>query len=120
MSVEPMVLLAVGDALVRLQGPEKALPLLLSQESDSSYEGGLRALAMQRIRLSPALSEIVLRSVANPEKAALRFWAAAAGPGLQGAGVRAFLRSCETDRLEDTKLAASAALEGRYLTWRPL
>jgi HEAT repeat protein len=122
--VEPMVLIGVGDALVRLgrASDQDAAPLLELLETGPLplVEGGIRAVAMLHLTLTHAAITKLIAFASRPENARVRFWVAAAAPGWGGPEVEAFLRECLTDEHEDTRRAAEAALKKKYLKWSPL
>jgi HEAT repeat protein len=119
--LERMVYVAVGDALVRLSSDrEKELLRILSSGNAGLAEGALRAVAMLRLGLSTEAIESVIAHVAKPENEPLRFWVAAAAPGWDGPRVEAFLRDCVRSARKETREAAQAALEKKYLKWNPL
>ena len=45
---------------------------------------------------------------------------AAAAPGWDHPKVQAFLQACASGDRDDVRTAATAALQKKYLTWRPL
>jgi HEAT repeat protein len=120
----PVVLVAVGDALVRLARsyPDDPAPILglLDSGTPALFEGGLRAVAMLHLALTPESVRRIMEAVSRPEHEAARFWAAAAAPGWQGAEVEAFLTRSLEDRSAEVRKAAEAALRHEYLRWRPL
>ncbi len=119
--LEHMVYVAIGDALLRLSSnPDKELLRILSIENAALAEGALRAVAMLRLDLSTETIESVIAHVAKPENEQLRFWAAAAAPGWDGPIVQAFLRECSQSERKETREAAQAAIEKKYLRWNPL
>jgi len=122
--VEPMVLTAIGDALVRMERayPEDPRPILdlLATSNLALVEGGLRAVAILHLKLPEETIRRILDFASQPEHVQVRFWVAAAAPGWDGAAVDEFLRSCMTADLDDTRKAAEAALRKIYLRWSPL
>lgn len=120
--VEPMVRLAVGDALVRLSDDVDGA-LIDALESSSSFrvEGALRALAMtHRAPEKATTAAAVVDFVTRPANAQLRFWLAASAAGWEPSYVREFLDSCLLDSNEDLRRAAEASLQRTYLKWNPL
>jgi hypothetical protein len=120
-----MVLVAVGDALVRLEreyenDPRPVFDLLNIDNDPCLAEGALRAVAMLRLRFEPDVVERLLDHVIGLNDPARYFWVAAACPGWSGRSVDQFLRVCLATSNEDLKKAAAAALAGKYLTWNPL
>lgn len=121
---EPMVHTATGDALVRIErkfseDPQPILDLL-ARKNLPLIEGGLRAVAMLRLKLPHHAIGQIIEFASRPENEQVRFWVAAAAPGWEGPEVSLFLRSCATAKLEETRKAAEAALQKRYLKWSPL
>jgi len=120
MDLEPMVLLAVGDALVRLAtNIDHALNEALASKRPLT-EGAIRAIAMLRAIPSPSTIQAILDYSSTQKHPEVRFWVAAAAPGWEARGLKDFLSACLKDPLEDTRRAAAAALEKRYLKWSPL
>ncbi len=119
-----MVLLAVGDAIVRLGRADEqdAEPILelLSTDNRALIEGGLRAIAMLRLKLKESAVQRIIEYASNPENEQLHFWIAAAAAGWNGAKVDSFLRLCANSSREDTRMAAAASANKKYLKWNPL
>lgn len=119
-----MVLVAVGDALLRLsrRAPDDPAPLLeiLATANAPVIEGALRAVAMLRLKLDEHVVRIVIQYASKPENEARRFWVAAAAAGWRGQDVEDFLHRCSQSGSHETRNAAAAALTGQYLKWRPL
>lgn len=121
--VEHMVLLAAGDAIVRLtpeSGRSDAILSLMESFVPALAEGGLRAVAMLRWTPPESTLRAVLAYASQPENSSARFWAAAAAPGWDGPEVREFLTACLADSSADTRRAATHALEKVYVNWKPL
>lgn len=119
--LEHMVHVAIGDALIRLSdNREKEVLQILSCGKAGIIEGSLRAIAMLRLGLSTKAIETVIEHVTKPEKEQLQFWVAAAAPGWNGPKVQAFLHNCCQSERKETRDAARAALNKKYLRWRPL
>jgi len=119
--LEHMVYVAIGDALVRLSAdPEKELLRILSTGKPALAEGALRAVAVLHLGLSTEGIESVIAHVAKPENEQLRFWVAAAAPGWDDPRVQMFLHDCSQSGRKETREAAQAALEKKYLRWNPL
>jgi HEAT repeat protein len=122
--VEPMVIIAIGDALIRLDDRAAddpgAIVALLSSGNLRLAEGGLRAVAMLQLKLTPSVVRQVIQFASRPENAQVRFWVAAAAPGWEGPEVETFLRECSASGSAETKKAAEAALQKKYLRWSPL
>lgn len=121
--VEHMVLLAAGDAIVRLtpeSGRSDAILGLMESSTPGLAEGGLRAVAMLRWTPPESTLRAVLAYASKPGNGGPRFWVAAAAPGWDGPEVRAFLTACLANSSADTRRAATHALERAYVKWRPL
>jgi HEAT repeat protein len=119
-----MVLVAVGDALLRLsrRAPDDPAPLLeiMSTAKAPVIEGALRAVAMLRLKLDDHAVRTIIQYASKPENEPRRFWVAAAAPGWRGLDVEDFLHQCSQSGSEETRRAAAAALKGQYLKWNPL
>lgn len=121
--LEPMVLTAVGDALVRLdaritEDPKLILHLLSGHLSIA--EGALRATAMLQLKLPRSTILSIVEFASRPENEQVRFWVAAAAPGWNEPEVEKFLHDCSGAELADTRKAAAAALQKKYLKWSHL
>lgn len=126
-----MVYVAIGDALVRLAAPEegtwKALMDLVRSGNEGLAYGACQAMAMLRL-LPPAalieqLIEFANRSPLHESRTLnQRLWIAAAAPGWleRSPAVAPFLQVCVTSKNSELKLAAEAALQGKYRKWNPL
>jgi len=121
MSLEPMVHLAAGDALVRLsEDVDGAIMAALKSASPSRAEGALRALAMMHSVPAPETIDAIITFAWETAHRQLRFWVCAAASGWRGPRIRSFLEDCLSDAAAETQRAAKAALEGRYIKWHPL
>ncbi len=122
--LEPMVLTALGDALVRLgrSSEDDPTPLMELLETNNLplVEGGIRAVAMLHLKPTPDAVHCIINYASRPGNEQVRFWVAAAAPGWAGPEVETFLREGAHDHLADTTEAAEAALQKKYLTWHPL
>jgi hypothetical protein len=120
-----MIHTAVGDAITTLEFYReqkiKTLPLWIKSDKKPLAEGGFRALAMHKIVPSKELIQEIINYVEKPENENAMFWVVAASPGWPMELTSDFLKYClKNSKLEDTKKAAKAALENKYLTWKPL
>jgi hypothetical protein len=120
-----MVLVAVGDAYIRLvrASDDDSKPLfdIFAIRNDNALlDGALRAVAMLRMKFGDDCAARIIDTVVARKQESLWFWAAAACPGWSGAAVEAFLDQCLQSGLEDIKTAASAAKLKKYLKWNPL
>jgi len=120
-----MVLVAVGDAYVRLRrrsdrDPEPIFELFAVRNDESLLDGGLRAVAMLHMRFEPDVTASILEQVVAKKSERLMFWAAAACPGWTGAAVDRFLNQCAVSAREDVRSAAADAKVHRYRKWNPL
>lgn len=121
LDLEPMVHLAASDAIVRAS-PDLNRDVIAALVSGSlpRAEGAIRALAIkQRVPSQPTI-EAVLQFVGDPAHKQARFWAVAATPGWPRTIVGPFLERSLIADDADTRRAAQAALEGRYIEWKPL
>jgi hypothetical protein len=120
-----MVLVAVGDAYIRLvrasEDDSKPLFDIFAIRNDNALlDGALRAVAMLRMRFEDDCAARIIDGVVARKQEHLWFWAAAACPGWSGAAVEVFLDQCLQSGREDIKTAASAAKLKKYLKWNPL
>jgi hypothetical protein len=144
-----LVCTALGDAIVRLgrSHEQDATPLLecirpdqeafvrfaqehekdanpwnaFKPEQESLMDGAFRAMAMLRLKPDAAAVEEILGFVSRlPVNHRLRFWVSAAAAGWEGESVRTFLKDCVRSPREESRKAAEASLEGKYLEWNPL
>lgn len=121
LDLEPMVHLAAGDAAVRLHWDiDAAVLAALQSDSLARAEGAIRALAMTRSVPSDEVVRSVIAFAAAPNHQQVRFWVAAAAAGWPPNLVKDFLETCLADASADTRRAAQASLNGRYLRWNPL
>lgn len=121
--VEHMVLVAVGDALVRLTrdpAPSDSVVSIIGNDSPAVAEGALRAVAILKLPLTHEAVRAILIYALKPEHGGPRFWATAAAPGWDGPEVQDFLTACLNDNLSETRRAARHALKKEYLVWKPL
>jgi hypothetical protein len=126
-----MVLVAVGDAYVRLSKAslEDARPVLkiLSIENDRLLQdGALRAVAMLHMRFNEAETNAIIHhieeqgDVEEQGREARKFWLIAACPGWSGHAVERFIEKCSTSAREDVRNTAADAKAKKYRKWRPL
>ena len=120
-----MVLVAVGDAYVRLcrSSNEDSTPLFDIfgiRNDDGLLDGALRAVAMLQMKFPPETVARIIEHVTARNQESLWFWVAAASPGWSGPIVDAFLDKCLAGTREDVKTAARAAKVKKYLKWNPL
>jgi hypothetical protein len=120
-----MVLVAIGDALVRLSrssdtdaGP--VLKLLSIANVGSLHDGALRAVAMLRMRFDDAETREIIRAVDAAEVESRKFWLIAACPGWSGSEVDRFVERCLSSTRADVREAAADAKLKKYHNWRPL
>jgi HEAT repeat protein len=120
-----MLLVAIGDALVRLSRSSDAdagpvLKVLSIANDGSLYDGALRAVAMLRMRFNEAETAEIIRAVDAAGDERRRFWLIAACPGWSGVEVDRFVERCLSSTREDVRAAAADAKLKRYRNWRPL
>jgi HEAT repeat protein len=120
-----MVLVAIGDALVRLgrSSDADAGPVLkvLSIANDGLlHDGALRAVAMLRMRFNEAETADIIRVVHAAEVESRKFWLIAACPGWSGVEVDRFVERCLSSTREDVRAAAADAKLRKYRDWLPL
>jgi hypothetical protein len=121
--LEPMVHLAAGDAVVRLSADvDSAISDALNSNSFMRIDGAFRALAMMQSVPSRATINAIVTYASSPPPPnfQFRFWVAAAAAGWRNESVRSFLEACLLDPSADTRRAAEASLQNRYLKWNPL
>ena len=127
---EPMVHIALGDALLRLGHAEgrtdEVFDELLGEAWSFHLDGATRALAMLRLPLRRDLLDHLLDRVQATSHGELQgvnpwFWAAAACPGWLDLSprVRPFLEEAGRSALGQVRSAAEAALLGKYKKWSP-
>lgn len=125
-----MVYVAIGDALVRL-APDGSVwqtitDLVLKGNEGLAY-GACQGMAMLRLvpprevieRILDFAGRAPLHEAQGPN---MRFWIAAAAPGWleHSPATRPFLEGCLGSKNDQVKLAAEAALQGKYRKWQPL
>jgi PBS lyase HEAT-like repeat-containing protein len=120
-----MVLVAVGDAYVRLSrtSDDDSKPLfdVIAVCNDHMLlDGALRAVAMLRMNFGEDCTAKIIDAVVARNEEYLWFWTAAACPGWSGAAVEAFLDRCLLSNREDIQTAARAAKLKKYRKWNPL
>ncbi len=126
-----MLYIAIGDALVRLAAPQDGtwttLMDVVRTGNDGLAYGACQAVAMLRLVPPRPIIEQLLEFASRfplDESQALnqRFWIAAAAPGWLDhcPAIRSFLELCATSKNSELKLAAEAALQGKYRKWSPL
>lgn len=120
-----MVLVAVGDALVRLSRSSNAdagpvLKVLSIANDGALHDGALRAVAMLRMRFNDAETAEIIREVDEAADESRKFWLIAACPGWFGPEVDRFVERCLTSSREDVRAAAADAKLKKYRKWRPL
>lgn len=120
-----MVLVAIGDALVRLSrssdtdaGP--VLKVLSIENAGLLHDGALRAVAMLRMRFDDADTRELIRMVDAAEVESRKFWLIAACPGWSGPDVDRFVERCLSSPRADVREAAAEAKVRKYRNWRPL
>jgi HEAT repeat protein len=120
-----MVLVAVGDAYVRLcrgsdNDPAPLLEIFAVKNDDALLDGALRAVAMLHMSFEQAVTASILEKVMARKSESLNFWAAAACPGWSGASVNRFLDQCLPSTREDVRNAAADAKLKKYRNWNLL
>ena len=120
-----MVLVAVGDAFVRLHrgsdnDPAPLFEVFTTKNDEALLDGALRAMAMLRMSFEPEATRSILELVAARKSERLKFWAAAACPGWSGVAVDHFLDQCLVSTREDVRMAAADAKLNKYWKWNPL
>jgi HEAT repeats len=120
-----MVLVAVGDAYVRLRrrsdsDPGPLFEIFAVRNDESLVDGALRAVAMLHMRFEADATTSILEQVMARKSEMLKFWAVAACPGWSGAAVDSFLDQCARSPREDVRNAAVDAKMHKYRKWNPL
>jgi len=123
--LEPMIYVALGDAIVRLarRSDNDPAPImkLLDTKSEWLIEGAFRAIAMLHLTLNiKAVQKIIAYASTLPHNHHHRFWVAAAAAGWDKMTASKFLQECVTSENSDLRKAAAASLKGKYLKWNPL
>ena len=124
------VLIAIGDALVRLRvrfqdDPAPILELLshAGRYNPELLQGAMRAVAMLRQRFDQNVVEQLFQNVIEVDSDEVMFWTAAACPAWNWRSVRVqeFLRMCLARApWESMRKTTGAALEGKFVAWKQL
>ncbi len=122
--------LAVGEAMVRLgrlfpNDPTPVLEILAHAEVYSEYvvSGALRGVARLKLRFDLDIVKRIISKVLALNNHGAIFWAVAACPGWgwKNEIVRGFLQACvDHPGYKETRVAAEAALQGKYMKWNVL
>lgn len=116
--------IAIGDTVTTLELINNPSPASLTKwiENDKKelVDGCLRSLAMHHIVPSDDCIQKIIAYVSLQKNQDLNFWTIAATPGWPRSLTKDFLEQAMTGDSEDTKKAATAALNGKYLKWNPL
>ena len=116
LSVTPFTSIETADNIL-----PTSLMKWINNDKKELVDGGLRSIAMRHIVPNEKDIKKIIRYVSLTENHQIQFWAAAAAPGWPKKLTNTFLTHLmESACLEDTKKAANAALDGRYLKWNPL
>ena len=120
-----MLYVAIGDAVTTMEtmSTPSVFSLIKWIEDDKKelVDGSLRSLATHHIVPSNGDIQKIIQYVSLPKNQDIQFWAVAAAPGWPKELIETFLKkTIDSDILEDTKKAAKAALNGKYLKWNPL
>jgi HEAT repeat protein len=120
-----MVLVAVGDAYVRLSrssdsDPTPVLKLLSIGNDGALHDGALRAVAMLHMRFNEADTTAIIRAVEQSASESRKFWLVAACPGWSGHEIDRFVEQCALSAREDVRSVAADAKRRKYRKWRPL
>ena len=121
----PMVNIAVGDAITKLEylksGNLEKVRYWLTNRNNELLEGALRAIAMNKIVPESHDISALIDYCFSSKDEGLVFWLAAACPGWPLNLTKPFLEFClANSATDDIKKAAEAALLSKYLKWRPL
>ena len=130
----PIVYLALGDAIVRLQRDGAFTHLItdaMHAENNMLLAGAMRAVAMLHLRLDCTIVASIInyatQGLTNDRAAILFFyreevhlWLAAGAARWDCPTVPAFLQWCLHSDRQDVQRAARASLQKTYLKWRPL
>jgi len=122
---DTMIYVALGDAITRLEILSDSHPTSLRKWIDDDkadlVDGSLRSLAMLRIVPDNELIKKVIQYVSLPQNKNIQFWGTAAAPKWPKELTETFLvKMAKSACLVDTRKAAEAALNGKYLKWSPL
>lgn len=120
-----MVLVAVGDAYVRLcrRSDNDSVPLseILAVNNDEGLlDGALRATAMLRMSFDSETTASIIERVVTRRSERLKFWLAVGCAGWSGPAVDQFLDQCLASAREDVRSAAGDAKLKKYRKWNPL
>ncbi|PHR01353.1 MAG: hypothetical protein COB29_14755 [Sulfitobacter sp.] len=118
-----MVYVALGDAITRLTysatNSIHGVTRFIGKDNNSLFIDGLiRAIAM--LKLTPEEKDIhkIISYGSSPDTSDNnRTWIASAAAGWQGNEVECFLNNCIASDNQQTKKAAEAALNNKYLKW---
>jgi hypothetical protein len=120
-----MVYTALGDAIVRLgrSTPDDVSPALrlLATNNHMLITGALRAIAMLQLKpIQADIDQLITYVLDHSPHHGADFWIAAAAPGWSGERVAQFLARAALSQDDNTRRAALAAQQKRYLKWSPL
>jgi len=120
-----MVDLAIGHAITNLEfikfGEIKSLQEWMTSKKTMLLEGAFRALTMHRITPNNEVIKDSIKYAADSKNDGLIFWLTAATPKWPKKLTISFLTFyAKGALLNDIKKAAEAALNGKYLKWKPL
>jgi HEAT repeat protein len=122
----PMVYVAIGDAITRLNLIEtgdanSSISVISNTENKMLIDGMIRAIAMLRLVPHHQHIEAIIdfgNSLDIDDNT--RTWIAAASAGWKGKSVDGFLTKSLKSTNQQTKRAALASIESKYLKWNPL
>lgn len=121
-----MVYVAIGDAITRLDISQNgninySMKIFSSTSNSMLADGILRAIAMlQLIPENTHINKIIKYGLNLEIEDNSRVWIAAASPNWPKDATKIFLNECKTSENQQTKRAAEAALNNKYLKWSPL
>jgi len=119
------VYVALGDAITILEQLKNhsfdSLSIWIDDDRKYLAEGGIRSLASNQLTPDNTLISKIIEYANKPDNENMDFWVAAASPNWPASLTKDFLNHClEKSALDETKKAAKAALNGKYLNWNPL
>jgi len=117
---EPMVYVALGDAITRIESGSNFDLLISSIQNNQKaiFEGCMRAIAMLRLVPHHNIIELVITFASKNDE--VKFWVAAAAAGWNSSIVKAFLFDCLNSCSDELCKAAQASINNKYLKWHPL
>lgn len=115
--LEPMVRLALADAITRLGNNSRFLEYALQKKDLDFVSGALRAMSFKQIQIPIDLVDELIDFMTSFKNDMSYFWIAAAAPGCNSNKLNNYLHVWKNSINDDISKAAKAALENKYLKW---